>query len=136
MEEHQFLGFGGCGASSQRAQGFGKVTVTKKSSKKNTPGAMVSNNHLNKECSQLSGKLTLARKMAREAMEKNTQRGNLQYTQESRKAILTKQRVGGALKNNAPGGRTLKNRAAKVPKKHSIKLSSRPEGHARRWEKM
>ena len=103
--------------------------MTKKSSKKNTPGAMVSNNHLNKECSQLSGKLTLARKMAREAMEKNTQRGSLQCTQELKKAILTKQRVGGALKNNIPGGRTLKNRAAKVPKKrsiHSIHLSHEP----------
>ena len=35
---------------------------------------------------------------------------------------LKKVRV--ALKNNAPGGRTLKNRAANVPKKHSIKFKA------------
>ena len=102
--------------------------MVEKSSKKNTPGgrtskngvAMVSNKQLNKECSQLSGKLTPAKRSAKEVMKKNTPKGNMQRTQESGKAILIKQRVGGPLKNNAPGGRTLKNRAAKVPKKHSI----------------
>ena len=136
MEEDQFLGFGGCGAGPQRAQGFGGVIGTKqmveKSSKKNTQGgraskngvAMVANKQLNKEFSQLSGKVTQARKTARKAT-KNTPRGSLQRTQESGKAILIKQRVGGALKNNAPGGRTLKNRAAKVAKKYSTKSKAR-----------
>ena len=61
MEEDQFLGFGGYGASPQRAQEFGRVAETKKmvekSSKKNTPGGrvskngvvMVANKQLNKE---------------------------------------------------------------------------------------
>ena len=82
MEEDQFLGFGGYGASPQRAQEFGRVTGTKQMvenpSKKSTPGgrasknglAMVSNKQLNKECSQLSGKVTQARKMVRKAMKK------------------------------------------------------------------
>ena len=130
MEEDQFLGFGACGASPQLAQELGRVNGTKQRvEKKNTPGgrasksgvAMVANKQLNKECSQLSGKLTLAKKSAREAMKKNTPKGNLQHTQESGKAILIKQRVGGALKNNSPGGRTLKNKEAKVAKKHSSK---------------
>ena len=131
MEEDQFLGFGGCGASPQRAQEFGRVIGTEqmveKSSKKNTPGGraskngvvVVANNQLNKECSQLPGKEILTKKTAREAM--NTPRGNPQHTQESGKAVLIKQRVGGPMKNSAPGGRTLKNMAAKMAKKHSIK---------------
>ena len=102
--------------------------MVEKSSKKNTPGgrapkngvAMVANKQLNKEPSQLSGKVTPVKKMAREAMKKNTPRGNLQRTQDSGKVILIKQRVGGALKNT-PGGRTSKNKEAKVAKKHSIK---------------
>ena len=131
MEEDQFLGFGGCGASPQLAQEFGRVIGTEqmveKSSKKNTPGGraskngvvVVANNQLNKECSQLPGKEILTKKTAREAM--NTPRGNPQHTQESGKAVLIKQRVGGPMKNSAPGGRTLKNMAAKMAKKHSIK---------------
>ena len=133
LEENQFLGFGGCGTSPQRAQEFGRVTETKKmvkkSSMKNMPGgraskngaAMVANKQLNKECSQLSGRVTQARKMVREATKKNRPKGSLQLTQELGKATLIKQRVGGALKNNAPGGRTSKNGAAKVVKKYSTK---------------
>ena len=136
LEEDQFLGFGGYGASPQRAQEFGRVTGTKQMvenpSKKSTPGgrasknglAMVSNKQLNKECSQLSGKVTQARKMVRKAMKKNTQGGYLQRTQDSGKAILIKQRVGGPLKNNAPSGKILKNRAAMVAKNYSTKAKA------------
>ena len=107
--------------------------MVKKSLKKNTPGgraskngiAIVANKQLNKECSQLSGRVTQARKMVREATKKNKSRGSLQRTQESGNAFLIKQRVGGALEN-APGGRKLKNKEAKVAKKHSIK--SKPGG--------
>ena len=137
MEEDQFLGFGGCGANPQRAQEFGRVIGTEqmveKSSKKTTPGGraskigvvLMANKQLNKECSQLSGKVTPATKTAREAMKKNTPRGSLQRTQESGKANLIKQRVGGPLKNNAPGGSTLRNGAAKVVKKYSTKSKAR-----------